>query len=79
MDRPEPSSGYALSLMRSTLVIAAVLALSLSACGAATSTQNDKFKGAQQDVVKVVDALAPGRHAAATPTRSAPRSWPSSS
>ena len=44
--------------MRSTLVLAAVLALSLSACGAATSTQNDKFKGAQQDVVKVVDALA---------------------
>jgi len=44
--------------MRSTLVLAAVLALSLSACGAAPSTQNDKFKGAQQDVVKVVDALA---------------------
>ena len=37
---------------------AAVLALLLSACGTATSTQNSKFKGAQQDVVKVVDALA---------------------
>jgi hypothetical protein len=37
---------------------AAVLALLLSACGAASSTQNSKFKGAQQDVVKVVDALA---------------------
>jgi hypothetical protein len=37
---------------------AAVLALLLSACGTATSTQNDKFKGAQQDIVKVVDSLA---------------------
>ena len=37
---------------------AAVLALVLSACGTASSTQNSKFKGAQQDVVKVVDALA---------------------
>jgi hypothetical protein len=37
---------------------AAVLALLLSACGTATSTQNSKFKGAQQDVVKVVDSLA---------------------
>jgi hypothetical protein len=39
-------------------LIAAVLALVLSACGSATSTQNTKFKGAQQDVVKVVDSLA---------------------
>jgi hypothetical protein len=39
-------------------LLAAVLALVLSACGAATNTQNDKFNGAQQDVVKVVDNLA---------------------
>ena len=37
---------------------AAVLALVLSACGTATSSQNSKFKGAQQDVVRVVDSLA---------------------
>ena len=37
---------------------AAVLAPALSACGTATSSQNSKFKGAQQDVVRVVDALA---------------------
>jgi hypothetical protein len=39
-------------------LIAAVLALALSACGATTSTQDSKFKGAQADVVKVVDDLA---------------------
>jgi hypothetical protein len=44
--------------MRRTLALTAALALSLSACGTATSTENDKFKGEQQDVVKVVDALA---------------------
>ena len=44
--------------MHRTLALTAVLALALSACGAATSTQNNKFKGEQQDVVKVVDALA---------------------
>src|SRR4051812_35057080 len=44
--------------MRRALATAAALTLSLSACGAATSTQNDKFKGEQQNVVKVVDALA---------------------
>src|SRR3954465_291197 len=44
--------------MPRALALAAVLALALSACGAATTTQNDKFKGAQQDVVKVVDSLA---------------------
>jgi hypothetical protein len=44
--------------MPRALLTAALLALVLSACGAATSTQNDKFKGAQQDVVKVVDSLA---------------------
>jgi hypothetical protein len=44
--------------MRRTLALAAVLALALSACGTATSTQNNKFKGEQQNVVKVVDALA---------------------
>jgi hypothetical protein len=44
--------------MRRALAIAAALTLSLSACGTATSTQNDKFKGEQQNVVKVVDALA---------------------
>jgi uncharacterized low-complexity protein len=44
--------------MRRALALAAALTLSLSACGTATSTQNDKFKGEQQDVVKVVDALA---------------------
>jgi hypothetical protein len=37
---------------------AAVLALGLTACGTATSSQNSKFKGAQQDVVAVVDDLA---------------------
>src|SRR3954453_15463971 len=44
--------------MRRTLAPPAPLALSLSACGTATSTQNSKFKGEQQNVVKVVDALA---------------------
>jgi len=44
--------------MRRALALAAALTLSLSACGTATSTQNDKFKGEQQNVVKVVDALA---------------------
>jgi hypothetical protein len=44
--------------MRRTLALTAALALFLSACGTATSTQNDKFKGEQQDIVKVVDALA---------------------
>jgi hypothetical protein len=44
--------------MRRTLALIPVLALSLSACGTATSTQNSKFKGEQQNVVKVVDALA---------------------
>jgi hypothetical protein len=44
--------------MHRAALIAAVLALVLSGCGAATSTQNDKFKGTQQDVVKVVDSLA---------------------
>jgi hypothetical protein len=44
--------------MRRALSIAAVLTLSLSACGTAASTQNSKFKGEQQNVVKVVDSLA---------------------
>jgi hypothetical protein len=44
--------------MRRTFALTAVLALSLTACGTATSTQNTKFKGDQQNVVKVVDALA---------------------
>jgi hypothetical protein len=44
--------------MRRTLALTAVLALFLSACGTATSNQNSKFKGEQQNVVKVVDALA---------------------
>jgi hypothetical protein len=44
--------------MRRTLALIAVLALFLSACGTATSNQNSKFKGEQQNVVKVVDALA---------------------
>jgi hypothetical protein len=44
--------------MHRAALTAAVLALALSGCGAATSSQNDKFKGAQQDVVKVVDSLA---------------------
>jgi hypothetical protein len=39
-------------------LLAAVLALVLSACGAATNSQDSKFKGTQQDVVKVVDDLA---------------------
>jgi hypothetical protein len=39
-------------------LLAAVLALVLSACGAATNNESSKFKGAQQDVVKVVDDLA---------------------
>jgi hypothetical protein len=44
--------------MHRTLAMAAVLALSLSACGAANNSSNSKFKGEQQNVVKVVDALA---------------------
>src|SRR5689334_21496712 len=44
--------------MRRTLALTAVLTLALSACGSATSSQNTKFKGEQQNVVKVVDALA---------------------
>ena len=44
--------------MRRTLALTTVLALALSACGTATSTQNSKFKGEQQDIVKVVDKLA---------------------
>ena len=44
--------------MHRVALIAAVLALALTGCGAASSTQNSKFKGAQQDVVKVVDSLA---------------------
>jgi hypothetical protein len=44
--------------MRRALAFTAVLALLLSACGTAASTQNSKFKGEQQNVVKVVDALA---------------------
>jgi hypothetical protein len=44
--------------MLRALALVAALTLSLSACGAASSSQNDKFKGAQQDVVKVVDSLA---------------------
>jgi hypothetical protein len=44
--------------MRRALALTAVLALFLSACGTAASTQNSKFKGEQQNVVKVVDALA---------------------
>jgi hypothetical protein len=44
--------------MRRALATAAALTLSLSACGAATSTQNSQFKGEQENVVKVVDALA---------------------
>src|SRR5262245_25409963 len=39
-------------------LLAAVLALVLSACGATTTNQDSKFKGTQQDVVKVVDTLA---------------------
>ena len=44
--------------MHRVALIAAVLALALTGCGAASSTSNSKFKGAQQDVVKVVDSLA---------------------
>jgi hypothetical protein len=44
--------------MHRVALIAAVLAPALTGCGAASSTQNSKFKGAQQDVVKVVDSLA---------------------
>jgi hypothetical protein len=44
--------------MHRVALIAALLALALTGCGAATPSQNDKFKGAQQDVVKVVDSLA---------------------
>jgi hypothetical protein len=44
--------------MRRTFATAAVLALSLSACGGTTSNSDSKFKGEQQEVVKVVDALA---------------------
>jgi len=44
--------------MHRVALIAAVLALALAGCGAAASSQNSRFKGAQQDVVKVVDSLA---------------------
>jgi hypothetical protein len=44
--------------MHRVALIAAVLALALSGCGAAGSSQNSKFKGAQADVVQVVDDLA---------------------
>ena len=44
--------------MRRTLALVASLTLSLSACGGATSSQNSKFKGEQQEVAKVVDSLA---------------------
>jgi hypothetical protein len=44
--------------MHRVALTAAVLALALSGCGAATSSQNSKFKGEQQNVVKVVDSLA---------------------
>jgi hypothetical protein len=44
--------------MLRALATVAALTLSLSACGAAASSQNSKFKGAQQDVVKVVDSLS---------------------
>jgi uncharacterized low-complexity protein len=44
--------------MPRALALAAALTLALSACGAASSSQNSQFKGAQQDVVKVVDSLA---------------------
>jgi hypothetical protein len=45
--------------MRRLLVIPAVAALALSACGTAqTSSSNAQFKGAQKDVADVVDKLA---------------------
>jgi len=52
--------------MRRLLVIAAALAL--SACGTASSSNDVKFTGAQQDVADVVDKLAAAgqRHNAAT-------------
>jgi hypothetical protein len=52
--------------MRRLLVIAAALAL--SACGTASSSNDVKFTGAQQDVADVIDKLAAAgqRHNAAT-------------
>jgi hypothetical protein len=44
--------------MRRTLALTAVLALFLSGCGAASTGSAGNFKGEQQEVVKVVDALA---------------------
>ena len=44
--------------MRRALATAAVLALVSSACGASTPNSDSKFKGEQQKVVEVVDALA---------------------
>lgn len=44
--------------MRRTLVIAAALMLGLSACGSAPKTSSGSFAGEQQNVAKVIDALA---------------------
>jgi hypothetical protein len=44
--------------MRAVLALAAVLALSLSACGATQTNSDTEFKGEQQKVAEVVDALA---------------------
>jgi hypothetical protein len=51
--------GYALDRMRRAVLIAAVLALSLSACGAAKQTDSaSKFTGDQGEVAELVDSLA---------------------
>jgi hypothetical protein len=44
--------------MRRTLLVTALLALPLSACGAAAPSAASKFKGDQANVAKVVDDLA---------------------
>jgi hypothetical protein len=45
--------------MRRTLLVTPLLALTLTACGAAPATQEDKFKeGDQAEIAKLVDDLA---------------------
>src|SRR4051794_11641582 len=59
MDEIDPSSGYDRVGMRRTALAAALLALLLSACGAAPASQESKFSnGDQQAVAKLVDDLA---------------------
>ena len=77
--RFDASCGYALNRMRRIALIAVALALPLTACGAAqTSESESEFKGDQAAVAEVVDQLAAAGRPA-TRRRSAPRSSPSNS